>query len=167
MILILMLVISGCCLKRKAPESGLPTTTVAQAPEVQETSSPAEPVVAENVLEAQAKKAGALQSIYFDFDKYQLRPNAKEKLDRTAKWLSENRTVKIRIAGHCDERGTDEYNMALGDRRANSAKNYLVNMGIPSDNLSTISYGEETPADPGHDEAAWAKNRRDEFRITE
>ncbi len=74
-------------------------------------------------------------------------------------------TVKIQIEGHCDERGTAEYNLALGERRANSAKKYLVSLGIPADRLSTISYGKEMPLDPGHNEEAWAKNRRAHFII--
>jgi len=72
---------------------------------------------------------------------------------------------KITIEGQCDERGTEEYNIALGERRANSAKRYLINLGVSTDQLSTISYGEERPADPGHSEEAWAKNRRSEFLI--
>lgn len=78
--------------------------------------------------------------------------------------MSKNADANIRIEGHCDERGTSEYNLALGDRRANSAKKYLVDLGISAERLSTISYGEEKPADPGHNEAAWAKNRRDEIK---
>jgi peptidoglycan-associated lipoprotein len=73
--------------------------------------------------------------------------------------------VAVRIEGNCDERGSDDYNMALGERRAKAAKDYLVNLGIASDRISTISYGEEKPADPGHDEEAWARNRRAEFVI--
>ncbi|MBN2466678.1 MAG: peptidoglycan-associated lipoprotein Pal [Deltaproteobacteria bacterium] len=160
------LVLSGCCCpKKKAVESELPTTTVAQAPEVKEATPPA-PTVAEEPLETLAKKAGALEIIYFDFDKSTIKPQAKEKLDRTAKWLTENPTVNVQVEGNCDERGTNEYNLALGDRRAASAKKYLANLGIAPARITTISYGEEKPADPGHDESAWALNRRDEFKIT-
>jgi peptidoglycan-associated lipoprotein len=74
-------------------------------------------------------------------------------------------TVKIQIEGHCDERGTNEYNLALGERRANSAKKYLISLGMPADQISTISYGEEKPLDPGHNEEAWAKNRRGHFIV--
>jgi len=118
-------------------------------------------------LAESAAAAGALMNTYFDFDKSNLTPEAIGKLDKTAAWMQKNPKVKIEIAGNCDERGTNEYNMALGERRANSAKKYLVSMGIASDRLSTISYGEERPVDPGHNEAAWAKNRRDEYRIVE
>jgi peptidoglycan-associated lipoprotein len=126
-----------------------------------------EPIIQEESLEDQARKAGALHNIFFDFDKYNLKPEAIQKLDQTAGWLADNPGVQIRIEGHCDERGTDEYNIALGDRRANSAKKYLVNLGISVDRLSTVSYGEERPADAGHNEAAWAKNRRAECKIAE
>jgi peptidoglycan-associated lipoprotein len=74
-------------------------------------------------------------------------------------------TIKIQIEGHCDERGTSEYNLALGERRANSAKKYLISLGMPADRISTISYGKEKPLDPGHNEEAWSKNRRDHFII--
>ncbi|MBW1679325.1 MAG: peptidoglycan-associated lipoprotein Pal [Deltaproteobacteria bacterium] len=166
-VLILVLVLAGCCCpKKKAAKAELPTTEVVQAPEVKETPPPP-PVVKEEALENQARKAGALHTIYFDFDKYNLKPPVTEKLDKTADWLSKNSSVKVRIEGHCDERGTNEYNLALGDRRANSALKYLANLGISSNQLSTISYGEEKPADPGHNEDAWAKNRRDEFKVVE
>ena len=108
-----------------------------------------------------------LDIIYFDFDKYNLKPPAIEKLDKIADWISNNPGAKISIEGHCDERGTSEYNLALGERRANSAMKYLVNLGVTADSLSTVSYGEERPADPGHNEDAWAKNRRAEFKVVE
>ena len=166
-IIVFLLVLSGCCCpKKKAAKPELPTTEVVQAPEVKEEAPPAPPpVVKEESLEEQAEKAGALQTIYFDFDKYNLKPPAVKKLDKTADWLSANPGAKIRIEGNCDERGTSEYNLALGDRRANSAMKYLVNLGVSASRISTISYGEERPADPGHNEEAWAKNRRDEFKL--
>ena len=86
-------------------------------------------------------------------------------LRRNADWLRNNGSVVVEIEGHCDERGTIEYNLALGDRRARSAKDFLVNLGIAAARLRTISYGKEMPLDPGHSEAAWAKNRRDHFTI--
>lgn len=102
-------------------------------------------------------------NIYFDFDKSFIRDDAKPELEKVAEYMKSNRDARILIEGHCDERGTDEYNFALGDRRAQSAKNYLINLGIDGSRIKTISYGEERPADPGHDEEAWAKNRRDVF----
>ncbi len=106
------------------------------------------------------------ENIYFDFDKSELKPEAKDNLKEKADWLNKNSSYSVRIDGHCDERGTQEYNLALGERRAYAAKNFLVALGISGDRISTVSYGEEKPADPGHDEEAWAKNRRDEFKLT-
>jgi peptidoglycan-associated lipoprotein len=106
-----------------------------------------------------------LENIHFDFDKSFIRADAKPVLGKVAAFLKKNPGAKLQIEGHCDERGTPEYNLALGQRRANSAMKYLVNLGIDASRLSTISYGEEKPADPGHNEAAWAKNRRAVFDI--
>ena len=106
-----------------------------------------------------------LQKVYFNFDSADLSEDSRSILTKNADYLSKQSGVKVRIEGNCDERGSDDYNMALGERRAKAAKDYLVNLGIASDRLSTISYGEEKPADPGHDEEAWAKNRRAEFVI--
>jgi peptidoglycan-associated lipoprotein len=103
--------------------------------------------------------------VYFDFDKYNLRPDARTALDHDAEMLKEFPDAMIMLEGHCDERGTVEYNLSLGEKRAKAAKDYLVGLGISPDRLSIISYGKERPADPGHNEAAWAKNRRVEFRI--
>jgi peptidoglycan-associated lipoprotein len=106
-----------------------------------------------------------LQKIYFNFDSADLSAESRNALSKNAETLAKQPSVKLRIEGNCDERGSDEYNMALGERRAKAARDYLVNLGVQPDRLSIISYGEEKPADPGHDEAAWAKNRRDEFVI--
>lgn len=99
-------------------------------------------------------------NIYFDFDKSELRPEAKVILKRKSDFLRVTSSSSVRIEGHCDERGSNEYNLALGERRANAIERYLNALGISGDRLSTISYGEEKPADPGHKESAWAKNRR-------
>ncbi len=116
-------------------------------------------------LTMMAEREGMLKPIYFDFDRFFIREDAKPVLDAIARWLKKHDRVKVRIQGHCDERGTNEYNIALGQRRANSARDYLVTMGIAPSRLSTISYGEERPVDPGHNEEAWAKNRRAAFEI--
>ena len=108
---------------------------------------------------------GGLEDIHFDFDKYNIRQDDRQILSRNAAYLSKNINVKIVIEGNCDERGTAEYNMALGERRADEAKQYLVNLGINGKRITTISYGSEKPLDPGHDEDAWAKNRRDHFAV--
>jgi peptidoglycan-associated lipoprotein len=105
------------------------------------------------------------ENVYFDFDKSILKPAAKAVLKKKAEWLKEYREYSLRIEGHCDERGTNEYNLALGERRAHSAKRYLTALGINSSRITTISYGEARPADPRPNEEAWAKNRRDEFTL--
>ena len=106
-------------------------------------------------------------NIYFDFDKSELKPEARSVLKKKAEWLQKNPQFGVHIFGHCDERGTNEYNIALGDRRANAAWKFLNALGISGDRLITVSLGEERPADPGHNDAAWAKNRRDEFKLME
>ncbi|HIJ56391.1 MAG TPA: peptidoglycan-associated lipoprotein Pal [Deltaproteobacteria bacterium] len=105
------------------------------------------------------------EHIYFDFDKYNLKPEAQSVLKMKAEFMKANPNIKARIEGHCDERGTNEYNLALGDRRANSAKEFLLNLGIDESRLTTISHGEERPIDKGKNEAAWAKNRRAQFVV--
>jgi peptidoglycan-associated lipoprotein len=115
--------------------------------------------------EAAAKAAFENEKIYFDFDKSDLKAEAQAILKKKADWLREHPAYSLRIEGNCDERGTNEYNLALGDRRANAAKKFLVALGIDEARIITISYGEERPADPAHNEEAWAKNRRDEFKL--
>jgi len=105
------------------------------------------------------------EDIYFDFDKATLTPSAQDNLLRKAEWLRENSDVTVTIEGHCDARGTNEYNLALGDRRAESAKAFLVDLGIAASRVTTISYGEERPVCTQKDEECWAKNRRDNFVV--
>lgn len=105
------------------------------------------------------------EDIYFAYDESTITPQAQEILRNKAAWLRENTRTSVIIEGHCDERGTTEYNLALGDRRAESVKAFLINLGIPGSRMTTISYGEEKPVDPGHSESAWAKNRRAHFII--
>lgn len=105
------------------------------------------------------------EDVYFDFDSSALGDMAKEVLSRKAEWLRMSPDASVIIEGHCDERGTSAYNIALGDRRAESAKSFLVDLGINADQISTISYGEERPVDMGHNEESWAKNRRAHFVV--
>ena len=112
-----------------------------------------------------AKEMFLNEDIHFEFDSSALLSDAQEILQKKAEWLRNNTNVRVVIEGYCDERGTNEYNLALGDRRATSAKTFLVDLGIKASRITTISYGEERPLDPGHNEAAWAKNRRDSFTI--
>ncbi|GMR04327.1 MAG: peptidoglycan-associated lipoprotein Pal [Thermodesulfobacteriota bacterium] len=105
-----------------------------------------------------------LRTVHFDFDKYTIRDEDKKILAMNAKWLRLNPDVRVRIEGHADERGENEYNLALGEKRAMTVKNYLKRLGVDANRISIISYGEEKPLDPGHNEEAWAKNRRAEFK---
>ena len=98
--------------------------------------------------------------VFFDYDKFDLKPEARAVLDRQAAWMRQFGSVNLTVEGHCDERGTREYNLALGERRANAAKDYLVAKGVPAARLKIISYGKERPAVLGSNEAAWAQNRR-------
>jgi len=115
--------------------------------------------------EAEVKAIPELEDIHFDFDKSDIRADAKDILQKNGEWLQKNPDVKIQIEGHCDERGTAEYNLALGDRRAMSTKKYLISLGVSAERIYTISYGEELPIDPGHNEDSWAKNRRGHFLV--
>jgi peptidoglycan-associated lipoprotein len=156
LILIIILAIGGCCAKKMAapaPEP-MPTTTVEPAPVVEEPAPAPEPEV---ML--------ILHPIYFDFDKFNLGPDAIEALNKNAETLKKNSGMKVRIEGNCDERGTSEYNMALGDRRAVSAMKYLGTLGIGADRMTAISYGKEKPSCTEHNEACWSKNRRDDFNV--
>ncbi|MBN2567946.1 MAG: peptidoglycan-associated lipoprotein Pal [Deltaproteobacteria bacterium] len=105
------------------------------------------------------------KDINFAFDRYDLNADARQKLERLADWLLAHSEFEVTIEGHCDERGTTEYNLALGERRAEAAKAYIVNLGVDVNRISTISYGEELPLDPRSNEEAWAKNRRDHFLV--
>jgi peptidoglycan-associated lipoprotein len=118
-----------------------------------------EPTIAE--LNAQ----GVLRTVYFDFDKYDLSNKTRQTLRANADWLNANSKYYIVIEGHCDERGSIEYNLALGERRANAVRAYLASLGVTDSRLRIVSYGEERPADAGHSESAWTKNRRAEFLI--
>ena len=109
--------------------------------------------------------SGMFKDIYFDYDKYDVREDAKQTLKAVADHLRKNTAQKVLIEGHCDERGTSEYNLGLGDKRAKSAKDFLVSLGVPSSRIETISYGKEKPVCSEHTEDCWAKNRRGHFVI--
>jgi peptidoglycan-associated lipoprotein len=174
---------AGGCAKKEmvkgeeAMPAAAPTKAVEQAPAKEAPAQPAEKVAAEPIKEAPIAKEvtpaapaavqeQTLTRIHFDFDSYVLTKDARDILARDADLLLKQITGKVTVEGHCDERGSDEYNLALGEKRAKAAMNYLVTLGIPADRLSVISYGKEKPLDPGHDEAAWAQNRRAEFVVT-
>ena len=111
-------------------------------------------------------KEGLLKPVFFEYDAVELSPEAQQTLNQNASLLKQHTTWVVTIEGHCDERGTAEYNLALGERRAVAARTYLVSLSIPADRLHTVSYGKEFPFDPSHTDAAWAKNRRAHFVIT-
>ncbi len=116
---------------------------------------------------AAAAMAEAFADLRFDFDKFDLKPEARETLKKAAAYMTANKDVTVVIEGNCDERGTVEYNLALGEKRALGAMKFLVDLGVDKGRIKTISYGKERPLDPGHTEDAWAKNRRDHFVVTE
>ena len=115
--------------------------------------------------EAASQSTAGLNDIHFDFDRYSIRPEDRKNISGNAGYLLKNKNVKIVIEGNCDERGTAEYNLALGDERAQEAKKFLVNSGVDRKRIKTISYGMEHPINPAHNEEAWAKNRRDHFVV--
>ena len=161
-ILILAMLASGCAGKRpfwkkKAGEGRLG----AGLAEISEEAIPAE-------LSARGKEfvdTESVTDVYFDYDRYNIRADAKKTLAKNARWLNRYGGVEIQVEGHCDERGTTEYNMALGQRRATSVRNYLVSLGVQPEQIYTISYGEDKPFAMGHNEEAWAQNRRGHFLI--
>ncbi|MBE9505044.1 MAG: peptidoglycan-associated lipoprotein Pal [Proteobacteria bacterium] len=112
-----------------------------------------------------AMEQSIIQDIFFEYDRSDLSASARDILAAIADWMEKDSSVKVRIEGHADERGTSEYNLALGERRANASKKYLVTLGTEQSRLSTISYGEEIPMKEGRNEEAWAKNRRVHFEI--
>jgi peptidoglycan-associated lipoprotein len=152
---------SGCAKKPPAPTTPPPTQPVEPAPTPpppappQETTPPAPSVSSDD-----------FQPAFFDFDSFTLSGDARSALDADAKLLRDNANIQVTIEGHCDERGTSEYNQALGEKRAQAARDYLAAAGIDASRMQTISYGKEQPFDAGHDEAAWAKNRRAHFKVT-
>jgi peptidoglycan-associated lipoprotein len=185
--LIVALVLAAACGKKPAPEQPTPQPAptsdadAARARARQDSIDAANRARADAEARARAERDRAAADeaarrlaslreaiaamIHFDFDKADILPGDQAVLDQKAAILSANRSLRLRIAGHCDERGSDEYNLALGNRRAAAAKRYLVGKGVSADRLDLVSFGEERPLDPGHDETAWAKNRRDEFEI--
>lgn len=137
LVLLSLLIASCACRARKSGESNVP---VAQAGEI-------------------------LKDVNFAFDRYDLSATARQILSANAEWLQANPSVNFEIEGHCDERGTNEYNMALGAKRAQAAMDYLRSLGVAGGRMRTVSYGEELPLDPRHNEEAWAKNRRAHFKV--
>jgi peptidoglycan-associated lipoprotein len=130
---------------------------------------PPEPVRPDNITSSsldELNKQGLLKPVFFEYDSSELTQAGIATLNENSTTMKRNGSWTVTIEGHCDERGTPEYNLVLGDRRAVAARTYLVSLGVPADKLRTVSYGKEFPFDPGHDESAYAKNRRAHFVIT-
>ena len=165
----LAILLAGTACKKNEPVV-VPTPMPPPAPAVTPTPTPppAPPAVDPNaaIERARAEMINTLaQEVFFDFDKYDIRAQDMAVLDAKAALLSRHNQVRIRIAGHADERGSDEYNLVLGNQRALAAKAYLERKGIAGSRIEVISYGEERPADPSSTESAWARNRRDAFEV--
>lgn len=183
-------VMSGGCAKKSVvkpeePTSSVQTTPPARTETVRPTDESTRPVQPAPIVETPTREGmitpetpqqdgdaqgsaelqNQLQKIYFNFDSAALSDESRSILSKNADVLIKQSSVKIRIEGNSDERGSDEYNLALGERRAQAARDYLINLGVQPERISVISYGEEKPAVAGHDEAAWEQNRRAEFVI--
>ena len=173
------LMITGCAKRpattaatTAAPAPAPPATSSAPAPTQPAPSSgaaaPAAPAAPGQTPRPSPKEfmaVAALKEVYFDFDKYDIRAEDAKTLDANAAWLKSNADNLVLIEGHCDERGTNEYNLALGERRAKATMNYLVSQGIQANRITIISYGEERPVCNEKTEACWAKNRRANFLV--
>jgi len=159
------------CAKKPAPEAVAPAPPPAvERPIVSEMPAQPEPGLQEQAVTdmpvaPELATVAGLQRIQFAYDQHTLSDQAREILSGNAAWMKANPGAKVVIEGHCDERGSDEYNLALGERRALAAQSYLVSLGIDAGRLSTISYGEERPLAPGQGEEAWVQNRRAEFKV--
>jgi len=183
LILVLMVFVIGCAKKYVlTPEEPVKLEEVKEvkevkavkAEEIRKEAKKAESVE-EKILPRETKEVAApviekplfeLKDALFDFDRYDIRADARAILDSIASWFDKNRGINILIEGHCDDRGTNEYNLALGEKRAIAARNYLVSKGIAPSRMSTVSYGEEKPACTEQNEDCWQRNRRAHFVVT-
>jgi len=182
LIAVLFLLSLGACKSSKTPPPTTKGTTATQGTgasgtpegiEEEVVGEPtAEPLVSEEVREelpedlALLNAAGYLEDVFFDTNLYDIKPEFRDALARNAAWLQQHRTIQILIEGHCDERNTREYNLALGERRAAAVRDYLIFLGVAPERLHTLSYGEERPFAPGGGEESWQLNRRAHFVIT-
>jgi peptidoglycan-associated lipoprotein len=175
MLVLVTAAFAAACGGKSAPEEPAPEPTPAPAPAPApaptDDSAERDRLERERLAREAAERAAAVAAdlatmINFEYDQATVRQTDQATLDRKAAILAANPNVKLQISGHADERGSDEYNLALGNRRAGAAKRYLENKGIDGSRIDVVSYGEERPLNPGHDEAAYAQNRRDEFQVT-
>ena len=168
-----LLLAAGCA--EQTVKSGEAVTSAAPAMKKSSKLSPRKTITEGSMTESDRRRKRASfkrtlsefenDLVYFDFDVSEIRPDMRSELDRKAQFLLEFPTLRIQIEGHCDERGTAEYNVALGHRRAQTTKDYLVSLGVTASRIDTVSYGEERPADARSHELAWAKNRRAKFNV--
>ena len=182
-VVLALLVFAGACHKNKPPvarptppvaapttNTPPPPTPAPPMPTPDTTPVPKEPPISEDPIASAdldtINKNSPFQPVFFALDSYEVDSAGQQVLNADAALLKKYPSWVITIEGHCDERGTAEYNLALGEKRALAAKTYLVSLGIPADRLRTVSYGKEFPFDPGHDENAWSKNRRAHFVVT-
>ncbi|MFP4081778.1 MAG: peptidoglycan-associated lipoprotein Pal [Candidatus Aminicenantes bacterium] len=173
LVCLLVFVFFLSCRKKVEEAPPPPPPQVKEQPKVEKVEKPApvkEPELTEEEIFAaksleEINQEAPLNMIHFDFDRYFIREDAKPVLAENAAWLKKFDSARILIEGHCDERGTEEYNLALGEKRAKSTRDYLISLGIPADRMEIISYGKSQPLDPGHNEVAWQKNRRSQFTI--
>ena len=180
---VLMTVVIGACAKKTPPVARPmppPGVTTASDPTGGKPPGPPQPVLeppivvppmpAEDSISGKSlddlNRDSPLKPLFFELDSSEVSAEGQRVLQENAATMKKYATWSVTIEGHCDERGTAEYNLALGERRALAAKNYLVSLGIPADKVKTVSYGKEFPFDPGHDDSAWSKNRRAHFVIT-
>jgi peptidoglycan-associated lipoprotein len=163
-LLLIAVTISGCPRKTPPPSQVSPGAGV-DAPGLGESGLPSEGDTTRRQLEFGPERGGPLQDISFEYDSFELSTESREALGTNANWLQSNSQAKVEVEGHCDERGTTEYNLALGAKRAKAARDYLVNLGIAPDRLSTISYGEELPLCKDSSESCWQQNRRAHFLV--
>lgn len=155
-VLLLGLSLTGCSKKSSEDSAQVTGTEGAGSAESLDTAD-------SGIMEG--RTSGPMVPVYFEYDSSKVAGEQVRRIETNADFLKKNGRVKIRIEGNCDERGTNEYNLALGERRAQSAKSYLINLGVRADQLTTVSFGEEKPLLFGHDEVSWAQNRRDDFVI--
>ena len=175
-LLVLILIVSlglfaGCCKKpvRGGEGEALVTEQIGESAigpeEMTDIGETEIPGMSAGETISEGRTSAPMNPIYFDFDRFNIRDNMKPVMEENALFLLDHPEVMIEIQGNCDDRGTNEYNLALGERRAKGAQAYLVNLGINPDRIGTVSFGEERPLDPEQNEEAWAKNRRDDFVI--
>jgi peptidoglycan-associated lipoprotein len=170
-LLVALLVLGVSCAKKavrvdeEAAQPGVEETVVVEEETVVVEEIGKAPTVEVGISEESMRRLFERESIHFDFDQYVLKPEAMRILDKKADYLRAHPEARVLIEGHCDERGTNEYNLALGDRRANSAKDYLMKSGVAESRMTTISYGEERPVCTESMESCWWRNRRDNFML--